>query len=432
MSLRLTVATILVSLIVAGPRAHAQDRLLFVGNSYTFYSGGLEVMVDNLMEEATGAAVDAQAVTAGGYRLTQHLEDADGTNGERPLRQALVTGDNTEWDLVVLQGQSQIPAFPMVQTEWTDSRDAAVSLNELIAPTGAHTMFFLTWGRRDGDSRNPGRFPDFSTMQGYLTAGYEAFRDVSSSEVRPTYIAPVGVAFELVYDDVAGAGDVPEDSGTSFYRLYASDGSHPSTEGSYLAACVMFAAYTGLSPESLEWAPVGVAAGRRDYLQAIAAESVFDATDWLYPTPSEPSEDVGPGDVGPDIGEDVGGADAGDDAGIDDVGSDDVGSDVSADSEPIDVGEPDAEPADVAEPDSGGDAAAGDAAPSDGGSEDTPPADVSVDAAANEAGPEADDADTDESAAAAPESGGCSSARGSSIWLAPLLALAIGRRRSGA
>ena len=307
---RTAISTLALALLAVPANTSAQDRVLFAGNSYTFYSGGLEVMVDALLEESTGATVDTQSVTAGGYRLTQHLADADGSNGDRPLRQALVTGPDTDWNLVVLQEQSQIPGFPRGQTDWIQSRNAAVRLDELIEPTGAHTMFFVTWGRRDGDSENPGRFRDYRTMQGLLTDGYLAYRDASSTESRPTYVAPVGPAFELVYDDVLVAGRTPEDAGTAFYRLYAGDGSHPSTEGSYLAACVFFAAYSGVSPVGLEWAPAGVDSESRDYLQAIAAEVVFEATaDWPYPWTGD-----GGGDA--DVG--------GEDVGVDDVGGDDA------------------------------------------------------------------------------------------------------------
>ena len=426
MLMRTTLALCCLALLALPGRASAQDRLLFAGNSYTFYSGGLEAMVDSLLEEATGATVDAQSVTAGGYRLIQHLADADGTNGDRPLRQALVTGPDTDWNLVVLQEQSQIPGFPRGQIDWIDSRDSAVGLNSLIEPTGAHTMFFVTWGRRDGDSRNLGRFPDFRTMQGLLTDGYLAYREATSTEARPTFAAPVGPAFELVYDDVLEAGDVPEDSGSSFHRLYAGDGSHPSTEGSYLAACVFFAAYSGVSPVDLEWAPGGVDADRRDYLQAIAAEVVFDTTaDWPYPWMGDGGgdadvggEDVGPGDVGPG------------DVGPGDVGSDDTGSDTGSDTADEDT------PADAASDTSGEDAPTEDVREEDSAGE------TGADTPAEEDGP-VSDAVSDSDTAAADEDrtvdrpnqtggsdGGCASAANhQGVWFGMLALLPLAHRR---
>ena len=391
--------------------ATAQDRLLFVGNSYTFYSGGLQTMVESLLEEATGADVYTQAVTAGGYRLPQHLADADGTNGDRPLRQALVTGADTEWDLVVLQDQSQIPAFPMGQAEWIASRDAAAGLDDLIAPTGAHTMFFLTWGRRDGDSMNPGRFPDFRTMQGLLTEGYVAFRDATSTEVRPTFVAPVGPAFELVYDDVIADGGTPESSGSSFHRLYAGDGSHPSDEGTYLAAAVFAAAYAGIELDGLDWAPGGIDADRRDYLLAVAAEAVFDATaDWAYPWTGADREDVGTPDVGePDVGEpDTGGGD---------------------------VGEPDVDETDAGEPDAG----QTDATESDAGDVDSGAPDVDVDSGDDTTPADTGNGGTSDDAQVSPPDrpsatpdgggGGCATSRVGRLPLFALVLVVVGARR---
>jgi hypothetical protein len=44
------------------------------------------------------------------------------------------------------------------------------------------------------------------------------------------------------------------------FSLYAPDGSHPSPEGSYLAACVFYATLLGKSPEGL---PAQVKKGRQ-------------------------------------------------------------------------------------------------------------------------------------------------------------------------
>jgi hypothetical protein len=46
----------------------------------------------------------------------------------------------------------------------------------------------------------------------------------------------VGAAFAAIREDDLAAGRDPLDSSSLFFRLYAADGSHPSLEGSYLAA----------------------------------------------------------------------------------------------------------------------------------------------------------------------------------------------------
>ena len=63
---------------------------------------------------------------------------------------------NGNWDWVVLQDQSQIPGFPRSQAEWIASKDGAVEIAEVIEDNGGETVLMMTWGRRDGDSNNPG------------------------------------------------------------------------------------------------------------------------------------------------------------------------------------------------------------------------------------------------------------------------------------
>jgi hypothetical protein len=100
---------------------------------------------------------------------------------------------------VVLQEQSQIPGFPQDQSDFRASRRAAEDLDDRIEASGAQTLLLLTWGRRAGDEANRERFPDFTTMQAALTDGYLAYRDATSTEARPTWIAPAGPAFARVY-----------------------------------------------------------------------------------------------------------------------------------------------------------------------------------------------------------------------------------------
>jgi hypothetical protein len=252
------------------PVALADDRIFFFGNSFTYFHGGMELMVKALLEEASSTTVEAQASTANGARLTRHLADLDGTNGETAARQALITGNNTSWDLVVLQDQSSVPAYTYSDS-WYESRDAGVELNKLIEPTGAVTMFLHTWGYREGVDGDP-LLVDFPSMQIYLDTGYRLYQQAANNP--RSFVAPAGIAYHLIFDETTYAGGTKPFS--LFTDLYSSDGIHPSDQGSYLAACVVYAAYTGLSVSELEWAPAFIDAERRDYLQSKADEAVFD------------------------------------------------------------------------------------------------------------------------------------------------------------
>ena len=109
----------------------------------------------------------------------------------------------------------------------------------------------MTWGRRNGDSTNSWRFPDFSTMQDELESGYLDYRDNISANGGNAWVAPVGLAFEHIHDKIVAEGGTPTNSGNTFYNLYTGDGSHPSLSGSYLAAVVLYATITGNDPVGL-------------------------------------------------------------------------------------------------------------------------------------------------------------------------------------
>jgi hypothetical protein len=269
-------------LAVTAPVAVADERLFFIGNSYSQFHNGLDWIVKNLMEEASpNAVIETGRSFSNGASLSRHLGNIDGTNGDTALRQALITGDNTSWDLVVLQDQSTIPAF-IFSDLWYQSRDAGVELHNLIEPTGAAMMFLETWGRQGALDDF---FTDYTTMQRYLTKGMREYQKAANSpESSPprSFVAPAGLAFQLVYDDTIAAGGTYESS--PFADLYMpSDGSHPSWEGSYLTSLVIYAAYTGLSVADLEWVPGGISPERRDYLKSKADQAVFE-DDTFYPS----------------------------------------------------------------------------------------------------------------------------------------------------
>jgi hypothetical protein len=257
-------------LTVIAPISVADERIFFFGNSYTYYSNGMQFMVKALLEEALNTTVEAQASTPNGAKLPRHLQDLDGTNGDTAARQALITGNNTSWDLVVLQDQSAVPAY-IYSDLWYQSQEAGVELNNLIEPTGAVTMFLLTWGRQRGLGPDE-FFSDNPKMQEYLNFGYRYYQEAANDP--RSFVAPAGLAFRLIYDETILAGGTQASS--PFSDLYSGDGSHPSVQGSYLSACTIYAAYTGLSVAELEWAPDGIGAERRDYLQSKADEAVFD------------------------------------------------------------------------------------------------------------------------------------------------------------
>ena len=252
-------------------------EVLMYGNSYTA-ANGLNGLLQALLREVGDANVSANA--GGGMTLEGHRAKVN-TSGDA-WNTSLSSQD---WDLVVLQDQSQIPGFPRTQSEWLDSRDAAVALGERVEDEGAELMLLMTWGRRSGDSMNTARFPNFTAMNDHLLQGYLDYAD-NVTAAHPTaavYVAPVGLAFAKIHDDLQAAGTDPDQTGTLFHDLYTSDGSHPSLHGSYLAAATLHAAIHGGSPVGLTL-PSGINASAGQTLQMAAAHAVFNATStWTYP-----------------------------------------------------------------------------------------------------------------------------------------------------
>lgn len=233
--------------------AFASD-LMFVGNSYTYYND-LPSLVANLLEEGVGGSVQTTALTSGGLKFVDHLSRSQNNTN-------WINGFSVYHDFVLFQEQSQIPGFPQSESMWIASQDAFVALDDLAEAQGSASMLLMTWGRRDGDSTNSWLYPDFATMQELLKEGYLTYADTATTSERPIWVAPMGLGF----------ANLKIHHPALFEQLYTGDGSHPSYAGSYLAACVIYAALTGYSP-------VGLVAGAptdAQVFQEMAELSVID------------------------------------------------------------------------------------------------------------------------------------------------------------
>lgn len=181
------------------------QRILFIGNSYT-YCNELPTLVAQLAA-AGGKDVDVHQVTAGGVTLEWHAQN-----------EVTLAALTEPWDFVVLQEHSIRPIQDTPKMTM-----AAAALQAIIASTGAQTVLFMTWARQ--------HFPE---MQAGLARVYTALAQEIGARV-----APVGLAWEA-----ALAADPS-------LALHTEDKSHPTSLGSYLAACVFYATFFGESPVGL-------------------------------------------------------------------------------------------------------------------------------------------------------------------------------------
>jgi hypothetical protein len=183
-------------------------RILFVGNSYTFYNGGIPAVL-TAMAKSRGRDVEAVPSVSGGKSLEWHWE-------EGTARHTIENGG--PWDYVVLQDYST-RAITDAPSLFTYAR----KFDAEIRKAGAKTAFFMTWARYNQPE-----------TQATITQAYDKIaRELGAP------VARVGPAFERVLDEKPSI------------RLHMDDRSHPTPAGTYLAACVFYATLLNDSPVGL-------------------------------------------------------------------------------------------------------------------------------------------------------------------------------------
>ena len=204
---------VLIALVAISSFCFAQTKsILFIGNSYTYYNNGVDQMLRNIAL-AEGDTLETEAFTVGAAKFSDFCNNPE--TFERIRSRA--------WDYVVLQEQSQLPAFPPSQIE-SECYPFAKRLCDSIRANDSCTqiLFFMTWGRENGDQSNCANYPPLCTYDGMQQRLRESY--VQMADDNNAIVVPVGLAWKYVRDNY------PE------INLYQSDESHPSVEGTYLAA----------------------------------------------------------------------------------------------------------------------------------------------------------------------------------------------------
>jgi hypothetical protein len=178
-------------------------RVLFIGNSYTYYNN-LPELVAGLAASA-GVKMETHMIARGGATLEQIWDMDD-------VRQVLHEG---KWDYVVLQEHSQLGTLYVdgVQelSEPEHFWETIRTYDSEIRRIRAKTILYLTWARKSDPAQQP------ALNYAYMTIAQELGLTV----------APVGMAWARVRE------------AEPYMALHLADGSHPTPSGSYLAACVL-------------------------------------------------------------------------------------------------------------------------------------------------------------------------------------------------
>lgn len=226
-SVTVVAAAALMLLAVAPVQAETLKVLMF-GNSL---SSGVKRSLTKLFKNS-GVRVKVKAKTRNGAELEDHLRSR--------ATAKIIAAKN--WDYIVLQEQSA----GMLNYRYEFVRQ----FDDLIRPTGATPLLFMTW--RDRGS-------DLSLYDRLLTDRSGGFLPIAEEIGAP--VAPIGWAFRN------GVIDDPN------IDLWANDGHHSSTAGRYLSAAVLYSVIAQRSPEGLS-GERGLGDVECGYLEWLAWETV--------------------------------------------------------------------------------------------------------------------------------------------------------------
>lgn len=241
----------IILLFLSIPAVATTRKVLFIGNSFTF-TNNMPSMLDSMVS-ALGDTLIFDMSAIGGYTFEQQTTNP--TTISKIFSQ--------QWDIVVLQEQSELPAFPPAQVD-TQVYPYAAILDSMVRANDSctQTMFLMTWGHANGDPPNCPSYPVICTYDGMQERLRESYLQMGIDN--HACVAPVGSAFKIMMD--------------SMYTpwLYNADSTHPVVPGSYLEAAVLYSSIYHKSTINCTYT-AGISATDVYTLQRVATKVVFDS-----------------------------------------------------------------------------------------------------------------------------------------------------------
>ena len=228
------VKTVVAPVVEAEVDNDTPKKVLFVGNSFTYYNNSLHYHLEqlrrNTMSHEDFKDYNFRAATIAGGYWSEQQASLDSLTHEKG------------WDIAVMQGHSSEAIDESKQLNFRAALDESVAL---LRERDIEPLLFMTWAYKH--------------------------RPEMIKQLEPRYIAlakELGVTLVPVGSAFAAAREIrPE------LNLHAKDGIHPSRAGTYLAACVFYTLLYKESPVGLSYT-MDLAPEDADFLQAIAYQTV--------------------------------------------------------------------------------------------------------------------------------------------------------------
>jgi hypothetical protein len=191
-------------------------KVLIIGNSYTYFNNLPKMFEQVALADQPPRRMQCEMIVKGGATLQQHWDEGKAV-------QAIRKGG---WDFVILQEQSTLGVTFIVEglpriVDASYYFAAARRFDDVIRRSGARTVVFAFWARENAPKQ------DHDAL---------AYDHLKLGKELGAIVAPVGLAWQAFRRHNARPA------------LYHDDHSHPRAEGSYLAACTLYAACFGAVP----------------------------------------------------------------------------------------------------------------------------------------------------------------------------------------
>ena len=180
-------------------------KILFIGNSYTYYNDMPKLFEAMAKENKKEVSVDS--VTKGGRKLLENTLESDENH-----KTILALCERNEYDFLILQEHSWEPI-----RDFELFKSGVTKLKSLVNPK--KTLLYATWERKTGAPHLSDLDLTSEEMTDVLFEKYSKVKDDIGA-----LISPVGLAFKYI------SKNHPK------LELYNPDLSHPSYFGSVLAA----------------------------------------------------------------------------------------------------------------------------------------------------------------------------------------------------